>query len=81
MSRYSNVGSRALVLGVSMSLLLPAAGFAHALFGDSDPNRPVASYVWLGFLHVVGGWDHLLFITGAVLIAGNRTASATATSS
>src|SRR5829696_2686303 len=70
MSRCSSVGARALLLGVSMSLLLPAAGFAHALFGDSDPNRPVASYLWLGFLHMVGGWDHLLFISGVVLLAG-----------
>jgi hypothetical protein len=53
-----------------MSLLLPAAGYAHALFGDHDPNRPVLEYVWIGFWHMVGGWDHLLFILGVVLIAG-----------
>ena len=27
-------------------------------------------YVWIGFWHMVGGWDHLLFILGVVLIAG-----------
>src|SRR5688500_18195971 len=53
-----------------MSLLLPAAAAAHALFADNNPNRPLLEYVWIGFLHMVGGWDHLLFILGVVLIAG-----------
>src|SRR5688500_12452957 len=53
-----------------MSLLLPAAAAAHALFADNNPNRPVLEYVWIGFWHMVGGWDHLLFILGVVLIAG-----------
>jgi hypothetical protein len=53
-----------------MSLLLPAVGYTHALFADHDPNRPVLEYVWIGFWHMVGGWDHLLFILGVVLIAG-----------
>ena len=76
MSKCSTVVSRALLLAVSASLVLPAAGFAHALFGDSDPNRPIASYLRLGFLHMVGGWDHLLFITGVVLIAGRLRSAA-----
>src|SRR5215213_5646129 len=76
MSKCSTVASRALLLAVAASLVLPATGFAHALFGDSDPNRPVASYLWLGFLHMVGGWDHLLFITGVVLIAGSLRSAA-----
>jgi hypothetical protein len=50
--------------------MVPAAGLAHALFADNNPNRPVIEYVWIGFLHMVGGWDHLLFILGVVLIAG-----------
>ena len=84
MSKCSSVISRAVFFAVAASLLLPAAGLAHALFGDSehalfgdsDPNRPVASYLWLGFLHMVGGWDHLLFITGVVLIAGTLRSAA-----
>ena len=43
---------------------------AHALFADNNPNRPELEYVWIGFWHMVGGWDHLLFILGVVLIAG-----------
>lgn len=57
-------------IAVALALLLPAAASAHALFGDSDPNRPLAEYLWLGFLHMVAGWDHLLFIVGVVLLAG-----------
>ena len=70
MSRYSTVLRRALIFALAIPLLLPAAGFAHALFADHDPNRPVLEYVWIGFWHMVGGWDHLLFILGVVLIAG-----------
>jgi hydrogenase/urease accessory protein HupE len=55
---------------VAIPLLVPAVSQAHALFGDNDPNRPVAEYLWLGFLHMVAGWDHLLFIVGVVLLAG-----------
>ena len=55
---------------MALSLLLPAVATAHALFGDSDPNRPLGEYLWLGFLHMVAGWDHLLFIVGVVLLAG-----------
>jgi hydrogenase/urease accessory protein HupE len=47
----------------------PAAAWAHKLGFGSDPNRPVLEYVWLGFLHMAAGWDHLLFITGVVLLA------------
>ncbi len=54
----------------------PSLAQGHALFGDSDPNRPLGSYLGLGFGHMVGGWDHLLFIAGVVLFAGNwRTAA------
>jgi hypothetical protein len=71
MSKPSHVVTRALGLALTLSLLLPAAGHAHALFADHDPNRPVLEYVWIGFWHMVGGWDHLLFILGVVLIAGS----------
>ena len=70
MSRYSTIFRRALIFAILVPLLVPAAGFAHALFADNNPNRPVLEYVWIGFLHMVGGWDHLLFILGIVLIAG-----------
>jgi hydrogenase/urease accessory protein HupE len=32
--------------------------------------RAVIDYLWLGFKHMVMGWDHLLFIAGVVLFAG-----------
>jgi len=70
MSTYSTVLRRALIFAILVPLLVPAAGLAHALFADNNPNRPVPEYVWIGFLHMIGGWDHLLFITGVVLIAG-----------
>jgi len=76
MSKCSSIALRALLLGAGASVLMPPSGFAHALSGDSDPNRSPASYVWLGFLHMAGGWDHLLFITGVVLVSGSAGAAA-----
>jgi hydrogenase/urease accessory protein HupE len=52
-------------------LAAPATADAHSLFGNHDPNRPLIDYLTLGFGHMVGGWDHLLFIGGVVLLAGN----------
>ena len=62
---------------VALALLAPAAAQAHALGLENDPNRPALEYLWLGFLHMVTGWDHLLFIGGILLVAaGNlRTAA------
>lgn len=52
-----------------MLLTAPAVAQGHGI-GASDPNRPVAEYLWLGFKHLIVGWDHLLFILGIVLLAG-----------
>lgn len=49
---------------------------AHSLFGNRNPNRPLIDYLTLGFGHMVGGWDHLLFIGGVVLLAGNWRSAA-----
>jgi len=58
------------------SLILPAAAFAHGLAGGYDPNRAVPDYLWLGFWHMVAGWDHLLFIAGVILLSESvRTAA------
>jgi hypothetical protein len=70
MSMSSRVVRPALIFAVVASLLLPTVAAAHALFADHNPNRAVIEYVWIGFWHMVGGWDHLLFILGVVLIAG-----------
>lgn len=58
------------VAALAAGLLDPPQAHAHALFGDEDPDRPLGSYLGLGFGHMVGGWDHLLFIAGVVLLAG-----------
>jgi len=76
MSKRSSVLLRAIAVAIAIPLLAPATGSAHALFADHDPNRPVLEYVWIGFWHIVGGWDHLLFILGVVLIAGTLRAAA-----
>src|SRR5215212_5733217 len=67
---------RLLPLPALALLAAPATADAHSLFGNHDPNRPLVDYLTLGFQHMVGGWDHLLFIGGVVLLAGNmRTAA------
>lgn len=65
---HSAFGAGGIAIGALLAL--PGTAAAHALFGDSDPSRPLAEYLWLGFLHMVAGWDHLLFIVGVVLLAG-----------
>jgi hydrogenase/urease accessory protein HupE len=76
MNRFSDIFRRAVLAALAVSLLFPSTALAHALFGDNDPNRPLIDYLFLGFGHMVAGWDHLLFITGVVLLAGNlRTAA------
>jgi len=70
MSKCSNVW-RVVAVALLPSLVVPASAQAHALFADHDPNRPVAEYLWLGFVHMAGGWDHLAFIAGVVLFAGS----------
>src|SRR5918999_1606184 len=71
MSKCSHVMRSGLALAVLVPLLIPAAASAHALFVDNNPNRTVLEYLWIGFWHMAGGWDHLLFILGVVLIAGS----------
>jgi hypothetical protein len=66
----------AAALACAGSLILPAAAAAHGLAGGYDPSRPVPEYLWLGFWHMVAGWDHLLFIAGVVLLSESvRTAA------
>lgn len=52
-----------------LSLLVPAAALAHGLNTDTA-DRSLAGYLWLGIRHMIGGWDHLLFIAGIVILAG-----------
>src|SRR5215213_3251494 len=63
-------------LACAGSIAFPAVAAAHGLAGGYDPNRPVPDYLWLGFWHMVAGWDHLLFIAGVVLLSETvRTAA------
>jgi hydrogenase/urease accessory protein HupE len=72
MSIRSRVGDRRAALLGALFALAAAAGSASAHgIGAQDPNRPVAEYLWLGFKHLIVGWDHLLFILAIVLLADN----------
>lgn len=67
---------RAAVAAMLASLAAPTASFAHGLAGGYDPGRSALEYVWLGFWHMLAGWDHLLFLAGILLLAGSvRTAA------
>jgi hydrogenase/urease accessory protein HupE len=54
-------------VGAGVLLGTPGAAFAHGVGGTSDT---AGGFVWLGFTHMLLGWDHLLFIAGVVLLAG-----------
>jgi len=45
----------------------PQAAYAHGVGGASET---VVGFVRLGFVHMLHGFDHLLFIGGVVLLAG-----------
>src|SRR5215208_5762979 len=70
MSNSADMRTRVFAAVVVAALATPASAAAHGLAGNADPNRPVAEYLWLGIRHMVGGYDHLLFIVGVVLVAG-----------
>jgi hypothetical protein len=70
MNKRAPLISRISVLALVGLLAVPASAAAHGLDGNADPNRPVIDYLWLGVRHMLGGWDHLLFIAGVVLLAG-----------
>lgn len=56
-------------LAASLGLLaLPAPAVAHGLHAGSG-DQSVPGYLWLGITHMIGGWDHLLFIAGLVVLA------------
>jgi hydrogenase/urease accessory protein HupE len=75
MNRRADIASRLLTVAL-LGLLAAPSALAHGLDGNADPNRPVIDYLWLGIRHMIGGWDHLLFIAGVVLLAGGlRTAA------
>jgi hydrogenase/urease accessory protein HupE len=64
---------RSSVLLTALAALLlaaaPEGALAHGI-ADSARDKSVAQFLPLGIEHMLLGWDHLLFITGVVLVAG-----------
>jgi hydrogenase/urease accessory protein HupE len=59
----------AMIAALTATLLATGATAAAAHdIADTGP-RGVAGFVWLGFTHMLLGWDHLLFLTGVVALA------------
>ena len=56
------------------ALALPASASAHGL--SASTAESVRDYVWLGIRHMLQGWDHLLFMTGIVILAGGLARAA-----
>lgn len=52
-----------------LTALAPTPAFAHTISG-SAADRTWLGFVPLGIEHMLLGWDHLLFIGGIVLLAG-----------
>ena len=50
-----------------LALALPTSAAAHGIHATSAESIP--EFVWLGIRHMLGGWDHLLFIAGIVVLA------------
>jgi hypothetical protein len=61
------------MLGGTLSLGLPSAASAHGIHGEAET---IPEFVRLGIRHMALGWDHLLFIAGVVLLAGNAMRAA-----
>jgi hydrogenase/urease accessory protein HupE len=67
---------RGMVVGLAVVAVLfavPGAAFAHGIGGGAES---VMDFVWSGFTHMITGWDHLLFIAGVVLLAGQAKRAA-----
>ncbi|MEO3786739.1 HupE/UreJ family protein [Actinocorallia sp. B10E7] len=66
------MGGAALLAAVLVAVV-PAAAYAHGVSGTGESVR---SFFWSGLFHMLGGWDHLLFVAGVVLLAGTVRRSA-----
>jgi hypothetical protein len=62
----SRVGIRERVLVTDRDPAWPI----DAVSGDAAPST-LASYVWLGALHIASGWDHLTFVVALLLLAAS----------
>ncbi|WP_406037317.1 HupE/UreJ family protein [Micromonospora sp. NBC_00898] len=52
---------------------MPQAAWAHSAGGPTDT---VGGFVWLGNTHMLASWDHLLFVGGILLLAGEMRRAA-----
>jgi hydrogenase/urease accessory protein HupE len=62
-----------LSLIVLTALIAPSAARAHGIHGEAET---IPEFIRLGIRHMVAGWDHLLFIAGVVLVAGEAIRAA-----
>ncbi|WP_158554092.1 HupE/UreJ family protein [Micromonospora deserti] len=61
---------RGAVIATALVIMLLGSGqaaLAHGVGGSSDT---VGGFVWLGTKHMLAGWDHLAFVGGILLLAG-----------
>ena len=66
-----------LVLPVLAALAVIAVPDAHGHgLAEPAPDESVLEFGWMGTTHMLAGWDHLLFITGVVLLAGSLSTAA-----
>jgi hydrogenase/urease accessory protein HupE len=59
---------RALCLACLLALVGAPPAAAHGLAGTAES---FADFLWLGYTHMLVGWDHLLFAGGVALLAGS----------
>ncbi|WP_433505494.1 HupE/UreJ family protein [Pseudonocardia halophobica] len=66
--RWSTLGAAGAFLVMPLLMVLMATPVAaHGL--DQPAERSLPQFLGLGMLHMLGGWDHLLFIAGVILLA------------
>jgi hydrogenase/urease accessory protein HupE len=58
--------------GRSWQRVLTAERPAFVIEGSDSPGAVGSSYAMLGVEHIFGGWDHLLFVLGLVLLVRSR---------
>ena len=68
---------RALALPLFAAFAVIAVPDAHGHgLAEPAPDESVLEFGWMGTTHMLAGWDHLLFITGVVLLAGSLSTAA-----
>ena len=54
----------------ALAAVAPQGAWAHGI-ANSARHKSIPEFLPLGIEHMLLGWDHLLFIAGVVLLAGN----------